>query len=210
MSEETVRLNPRTENLAGQKYGALTIISFAGYRHSAYWLCRCECGKEKAIAACNLKRGHQVSCGCGIQKRVDRPVEKEPEFKSYMSMLDRCQNPDSSNYADYGGRGITVCERWRQGFWLFIEDMGPRPSPGHTIDRIDNNGNYDLGNCRWATRKQQSRNRRSNRILELNGVQRTAAEWADVTGISRVTILSRLDQLGWSVEQALTVLPTTK
>jgi hypothetical protein len=158
------------------------------------------------VFAFSLKTQDYSVCLCSSRDPDGRRAEDQPEWGSFNGMMSRCLNPNDKGYRRYGGRGITVCERWRVGgFWVFLADMGARPSPQHTIDRYpDNDGNYEPGNCRWATPKQQGRNRRSNRVIEFRGERRTVAEWSEVVGISRVTLLSRLDQLGWSVEEALT------
>jgi hypothetical protein len=109
------------------------------------------------------------------------------------------------NYSDYGGRGIQVCERWRTSFMAFLADMGERPSTEHSLDRIDNDGNYEPGNCRWATKQIQARNRRCNRVISLNGEARTVAEWSELLGVSPRTIYSRLNK-GQPIERALSTL----
>jgi len=118
-------------------------------------------------------------------------------------MIQRCHNQNDSRYSRYGGRGISVCERWRDSFEAFFKDMGRRPSPQHSIDRIDNEKGYSPENCRWASRKEQARNTRESRILTLGGKSMTIAEWAEVTGIPAHTIHSRLSR-GQSVTDALT------
>jgi hypothetical protein len=120
-------------------------------------------------------------------------------------MIQRCTNPNSEYYADYGGRGITVCEDWLK-FENFYRDMGDRPSKDHSIDRSDNNGNYCKDNCRWRTNKEQQNNRGNNRLLEFNGTTKTVAGWSESVGIKYDTLYSRL-RLGWSIEEALTTLP---
>jgi len=126
-----------------------------------------------------------------------------PEYSIWMNLRARCNNPKNNRYDSYGARGIKVCDRWMADFVNFLEDMGRRPSKAHSIDRIDNDGNYEPGNCRWATRKEQCRNRRSSRFLEFNGQVKTAAEWAEEVGIEQSTLNLRL-KYGWSVERALT------
>jgi hypothetical protein len=118
-------------------------------------------------------------------------------------MIRRCTNPDSTGYARYGGRGITVCDRWRESFANFLADMGPKPTPRHTIDRINNDGNYEPGNCRWATGKEQCRNTRRNRYIEHDGRRMTQVEWCEETGMIKATLCCRLKS-GWSVAAALT------
>ena len=119
-------------------------------------------------------------------------------------MIDRCSRPSHKFFKHYGGRGISVCERWSK-YENFLDDMGRRPTPKHSIDRIDNNGNYEPSNCRWATSKTQLRNRRANRIIDFNGESFCIAEWAERTGTSSAVISQRIDNLGWSIEDALTI-----
>jgi hypothetical protein len=125
-----------------------------------------------------------------------------PEYAIWNGMRQRCNNPSAGAYRHYGGRGIKVCPEWEQ-FWQFVADMGPRPSPDHTLERIDNDGDYRPSNCKWATRRAQSRNRRSNRLLTFNGRTQPMSAWADETGITYTAIQTRLDR-GWSVHDALT------
>jgi hypothetical protein len=205
MSATNVRLNPRTADLTGERFGLLRVIAFAGYSPRAWWLCQCDCGRRKTINAHELIRRHAVSCGCKSQQIKKNAVERQPEFECYSAMIDRCHNPRSKNYSNYSGRGIKVCEKWRQGFWFFIEDVGRRPSPAHSLDRFpDTNGDYEPGNVRWATAREQQLNRRVNRFIEHAGERLTIVEWAERTGISRRTIQIRIDRLRWSVERALT------
>jgi hypothetical protein len=118
-------------------------------------------------------------------------------------MRDRCYNPNHISYANYGGRGISVCERWRERFEHFFADMGMRPGPEYSLDRIDNDGNYEPGNVRWATQKEQGNNRRRNHLVTWGQSTHTIAEWEEITGINRDTIWSRLFKQGWSPERAL-------
>jgi hypothetical protein len=124
-------------------------------------------------------------------------------YSIWYGIINRCHSKTSEKYPYYGGRGIAVCERWRSSLESFIEDMGDVPE-GLSIDRIDNNGNYEPGNCRWVTMKEQCRNRRSNRHIEFDGKIKTIAEWAEVTGIPATVIIARIDKCGYSVEQSLT------
>ncbi len=127
----------------------------------------------------------------------------EPEYRSWQQMRLRCLDPRHAAYSGYGGRGITVCDRWKDAPTAFFEDMGKKPSPKHELDRIDNDKGYEPGNCRWATRKENDRNRRSNRHLEHGGERLTVAEWSERTGVRRDTIHKRLAG-GWSVAETLT------
>ena len=125
-----------------------------------------------------------------------------PEYRSWVGLRNRCMNPKNKQYPEYGGRGITVCERW-QKFEHFYADMGPKPSPQHSVDRIDNDKGYDPANCRWATQTQQGNNKRSNVLLTFGGVTMTLTEWARHIGVKETTLRRRLDK-GWPLERALT------
>jgi hypothetical protein len=132
-----------------------------------------------------------------------KPTKRSmPEYSSYRNMLCRCEQPTTPNYSRYGGRGIAVCERWRSDFWAFREDMGPRPSSKHSIDRINGNGDYEPGNCRWATRREQGRNTQSNRLVEVGGKAVTLAEAAEKAPVPYNTVLYRLKR-GWTLDKAL-------
>lgn len=197
------------KNLKDQPFGQLTVLHFAYIRQgNAYWSCQCSCGKIRIIAAHSLKRGMSKSCGCsrylyddGIYKRSEYP----DEHRIFRAMWRRCTNPNTRDYDNYGGRGITVDPRWRS-FDQFLLDMGPRPSSHHSLDRIDTNGSYCSDNCRWVTMTAQMRNKRNNHLLSLSGITKTLVEWAEITGVRQETIRRRLSR-GWSVEHALTVLP---
>lgn len=131
-------------------------------------------------------------------------LTESPEYRSWCSMKARCCNPRNPSYARYGGRGITVCPRWLDSFENFLADVGNRPGPKYTIDRFPNNdGNYEPGNVRWATAQEQSRNRRSNRVIEFGGASRTVAEWADVLGVRYFTLVQRIKRNGYEVALAL-------
>lgn len=134
----------------------------------------------------------------------DAPT-RHPLYRTWQGMLSRCEHPSDPDYARYGGRGIAVCESWHT-LENFTRDMGPRP-PGMTVDRRDNDGNYEPGNCRWATASEQASNRRSTRLIEFNGKRQTLAKWSSETGIGRVLISHRL-RAGWSVVEALTKRPS--
>lgn len=194
----------RFQDLTGQSYGQLTVKSFAGFlgkMKRPHWHCLCTCGKESIVASGNLKK----SVGCRYCCRRLRPdyhgKRNTREWSAWNSMIRRCTNPTNKVYEYYGARGITVCERWLSSFPCFLEDMGPCPS-GLTLDRIDCDGNYEPGNCRWATRQTQSRNRRTSHMITHNGLTMCLSEWSQRTGLSHTTILSRLRR-GWSVAEAL-------
>ena len=205
----SIRLKPRTENLFGEPFGRWTVIAFAGYYGgNAYWTCECVCGTVKDRPAEMLKRGTSQSCGClrselNTLHKTTHGMTDTPEFTTWQQMFNRCYNPNEKSYPNYGGRGIIVCERWRT-FEAFYADMGPRPSPKHSIDRYpDMNGPYSPENCRWATMQEQSRNRRTNRFITHHGETKTLGEWAESIGVSLVTFRQRLLR-GQTMDEALT------
>lgn len=192
------------QDLTGNTYAELFVLEYAGITKSGHslWKCRCECcGTEKVLAGSDLKRkkARKTSCTCS----KPRPGH-ERENRIWANMRYRCENTNCNNYDKYGGRGIKVCERW-QNFSNFLADMGPCPSPKHSIDRFPNNdGNYEIGNCRWATRKEQANNRAVTTFIELNGVKRPLTEWAELLGILVKTLDMRFRR-GWPPERILMV-----
>lgn len=203
-------LHPRFKDIEDGVFGMLTVIGFAKKSKShSFWYCECDCGSIITITSCSLVTGTK-SCGCLQQKTVSVTSRKHghsvnyiitPTYRAWMALRNRCMNPNNKSYADYGGRGIRVCERW-DDFNNFLEDMGERPD-GMSIDRKDNNGNYEPGNCRWATKKEQANNKRSNVAIMYNNQSMTISEWADVVGIDAQVIGLRLRR-GWSIERSLT------
>lgn len=165
------------------------------------WVCQCDCGNQKWIANGNLRSGNSNSCGCFHKEQLSERVSthglsKTPIYAIWRTIKQRCLNPGSPRWEYYGGRGIKVCERWQNSFEAFLEDMG-EPPKGMSIDRIDNDGDYAPGNCRWATHVEQCNNRRSNHILEANGRAQNVTQWAKELGVSKRLLLGRLG-LGWS------------
>lgn len=197
-------------DLRGEVFGQLTVVQFAGrsQHRQGRWRVLCSCGAVFVTLSASLLAGRTVSCGC---KRVGVSVNRvhghaqggkpSREWSSWYSMLKRCRDPKARNYHNYGGRGITVCERWVGDFVTFFADMGHRPK-GMTLDRIDTNGNYEPSNCRWATSQTQSWNRRDIRRLTWRGETKPAPQWALEIGLPRQTLAQRLRD-GWSVERAL-------
>jgi len=185
----------------------LTVIKQINMPHGGYnrkgWLCKCICGNLVEAIHGGLVRGLYASCGCKRFK-YPKPVRETPEYKVWLGMKYRCLNPKAPNYVNYGGRGITVCQEWIESFQAFYDHIGPRPSDKHSIDRIDNEGNYEPGNVRWALSVQQQRNLRSNTLYEINGVTKCLSEWAEQYGISYDTFLQRVTKFNWDVVKALT------
>lgn len=148
-------------DLTGRRFGQITVLNRVFVtKKRTHWKCRCDCGKETVIAGMNLGNGHTTSCGC---LRIKHGKTNTPEFSSWSAMMDRCYCETNKGYHRYGGRGIAVCERWRNDFQAFLEDMGPRPK-GHSIGRINNNLGYFPENCQWQNAKQQGRNTRSVKL----------------------------------------------
>lgn len=148
-------------NLRGQRFGRLVVLELHGQGHNARWLCKCDCGKIAGLIGAKLRSGRVKSCGCAQHNGKHGHARKNCESPTYISwtrMLSRCHDPNLDNYKHYGGRGITVCERWLS-FENFLADMGERPA-NRSIDRINNDGNYEPGNCRWATSAEQHSNKR--------------------------------------------------
>ncbi len=196
---------PKFRDLTGLVFGRLTVLRLSDKpAKGAVWVCSCSCGGGKEVRSGFLNAGLVKSCGCLGREKSEKAISHLAELRTYSNMKDRCYNPRNAAYARYGGRGIAVCERWRESFRAFLADVGRRPSPQHTLDRINNDGPYSPENCRWATRKQQQRNRSVNRVIEWQGERLTVAEWAERLGMSSRTIIGRIDALGWSPEKALT------
>lgn len=185
----------------GKRFNALTVLRAVhmvnGNRMVAV---QCDCGKVLPIRASRL--GIQESCGC----KRNHGHSAEPQYKAWTQMIQRCTNPNFRQFADYGGRGISVCDRWRQSYVAFLEDMGPRPS-GATIDRINVDGNYEPGNCRWATRAEQALNTTRNVIVDVGGHRVPLKVAAEMTGLRYGTLKARLRR-GWDPARAVTA--TTK
>ena len=195
-------------------YGRLTAVAFAGAKPkpgggaSVVWRVICSCGVERNVCANRLRSGETKSCGCLRDELTSARSSKyggskrHPLYKTWCDMRARCSVPRHQDYPRYGGRGIRVCERWAE-FSAFADDMFASHIPGTTLDRIDNNGPYSPENCRWATRTEQSNNRRSNHQVTYAGRTLTLAQWAREVGVSADLLRYRLSS-GWSVERSLT------
>lgn len=206
---------PKFIDLTGHKFGRLTVLHRVPEKTKGVtrWACICDCGTPKEANGHNMKNGYIRSCGCLLTEHIENRVKKgmhrthghsgTPTYNIWCKMRERCGNPQNPNYPSYGGRGIYVCERW-QSFETFLADMGERPSPKHSIDRIDNDGPYSPENCRWVgSIREQRANCRDNRRVTYKGETLIVSEWARRTGIDNETLLFRLNA-GWSVERAFT------
>ena len=206
---------PPRKNIVGQRFGRLTVISFSAVRKGkAYWLCICDCGNEIPASTSNLRAGKHMSCGCfriecGAKKNLkhgcaSRKHGESREYKIWSSMKHRCNNSNNKRFKSYGGRGIRVCERWENDFETFFLDMG-RCSKGLSLDRIDNNGNYGPGNCRWATTLEQRHNQRPHvrkTDVYVDGTNKTRTQIAKEHNINPGTFCRRLRK-GMTLNEAL-------
>ena len=197
----------------GDRFGRWSVIT-AAVKHKDRWSseCRCECGSVGVVRHAKLLDGKSKSCGCLRDENLTthgataRSIRKDShEYWIWNMIVQRCTNPKIKNWMDYGGRGITVCDRWLT-YEGFIADMGKRPTDGHSIERKDNDAGYSLENCRWATQPEQARNKRNNHFIELFGRRQHLAEWAREYGIDHTLIISRLSR-GWSEIDAITKAP---
>lgn len=202
-------------NLARKVFGRLTVVSYSHVDTYglAHWNCRCECGKKLKVLGTSLRSGNTKSCGCFkidllTSANKTHGMSKTKTYKDWERMIRRCENKSFENYNHYGGRGIKVCERWHK-FENFLSDMGEKPE-GKTLDRIDNDGNYEPGNCKWATGTEQARNKRDVPLYEVKGVKKSIAEWSEISGINRETIRCRIKKRGWNVERAIFEKPKMK
>ena len=189
----------------GQEFGRLRVVRRAenSKQGQSRWECKCSCGGVIVATGGNLAKGGYMSCGCAkIKHGHARRGLRSPEYMAWAGIVDRCESPSCLAYARYGGRGISVCERWRYSFETFLADMGRKPAPGHSIDRVDNDGDYEPGNCRWATRSQQNRNRSSVIWITANGERLTATDWSRRLEGDDTLVHHRLG-LGWTEEEAV-------
>lgn len=200
------KTGPKLPDLVGKKIGRLTVLRLGSPLKSglAQWACMCECGKETFVQTFLLVHNHRQSCGClAIERITTHGMSGTSTHRIWRAMKHRCQSPKAINYQTYGGKGVSVCERWAK-FENFLADMGPRPSPRHTLDRYPNcAGNYELGNVRWATWEEQGNNKRTTKLFEYNGDRMTIAMFARKYGISGSRVYYRINR-GWSLARALT------
>ena len=206
--------HPNFKNLTGERFDRLTVIKYAGQLDNnckeGFWWCECSCENRTLIAVRvgALKIGNTKSCGClSSEITRNRNTKHGMKFTSehtvWMNIKSRCYNTNNKAYKNYGGRGITMCERWLESFENFYEDMGDRPSPKHSIDRIDNDGDYCPENCKWSTKQEQNRNKRNNLYLEYNKERLIAKDWCEKIDIDYDTLRARI-RSGLSDEQCLT------
>ena len=177
----------------GETFGDLTVVDVT----DASVICKCACGNTKEFSNWLMEYREPKTCGCYMSRYGSKLIpkthglSKTPEYSIWKAMRRRCNKHNDPHYANYGGRGIKVCEEWNESFESFISDVGFRPDKSYTLDRIDNDGNYEPGNVRWATRMDNQNNRRNTVYIEYNGQNRTLREWSEVTGIPFKTLNMR-------------------
>lgn len=205
-------MNRNDRDDLGKRFARLVAIKHVTGSNPKRYIYQCDCGNQKEAYAGNVRSGNVRSCGCLRSELTSaretthghsRNYTSSPEFRCWMSMRTRCSNQKLRCYPRYGGRGIRVCDRWQE-FENFLADMGPRPSPAHSIEREDSNGNYEPGNCRWATPKEQAANRCDTVRIEHNGRTMILADWARETGVDQAVIRRRMKR-GATFEQAISV-----
>lgn len=196
---------PRRLDLKGQRFTKLLVLSKAdrkGSRGEIYWTCECDCGRQLNVVANALRLELTKSCGClSAERSRKHGMDDTPTYWAWAAMKQRCGNKNVRWYHRYGGRGITVCDRWARSFEAFLEDMGEKPD-GLALGRINNDGNYEPSNCRWESAKQQIRNRNVSPIVEFRGEKASASELAERFGLSHRRVADRLRR-GYSAEDAV-------
>ena len=192
--------------IEGARFGRLTVQHISGKTpyYTKIWQCICDCGSVRNVQQGALTTGRTQSCGCLQRERVTtHGMTNTPEFKVWRGMLNRIFHPKPRDLQNYADRGISVSDEWKDSFEVFYRDMGPRPSPKHSIERIDNDKGYCKENCKWATAPEQHANKRTNVVIELEGTRLISSEWSRLLGGRAALVRQRL-QHGWPVERALT------
>lgn len=198
-------------DLTGRRFGRLVVVEREGTQKSgaARWRCHCDCGKSKVIDGTSLRSGHTKSCGCLAHEpakilNLKHGKRNTRLYGIWNGIKQRCYNPNRQKFASYGGRGITMCDEWRNDFKTFYDwAMTHGYTDELSIDRIDVNGNYEPSNCQWVTVQEQAYNKTTSVTLTYNGETKTIAEWAKVKGLKTVTLWVRLYRYNWSIEKAL-------
>ena len=196
-------------DLTGERFGRLVVLNREGSNkwNKVTWLCHCDCGRYKVIVGTSLQSGNTKSCGCLHDEQIrelftTHGERHSREYSAWCSMKGRCKNPNNKDYKHYGARGIKICNEWFNDFSVFLRNMGRCPE-GLTLERIDNNGNYEPGNCKWATPREQALNRRDNILLTYSGKTQSAIEWAEDLGVKYSTFLAYVTHLKHSMQEAV-------
>ncbi len=200
-------------DMTGRKIGELTVISYEytirrGHCSIAYWKCKCSCGNEKIVAGTELRAGRTRTCGGTVHRKEwqkKHGLTNSRIHQIWTAMKQRCYNQNADNYNRYGGKGVTVCDEWKENFQAFYDwAMANGYRDDLTIDRIDSNGDYEPSNCKWSTNLEQANNKRCNINITYNGETHTIAEWSRITKIPYGTLRRRIVDAKWDIETALT------
>lgn len=190
------------KDITGNQFKFLSVL---GYLGKGKWHCKCECGNVKIVSTAKLNNGHVKSCGCLAKTNaVKHNAIGTREYITWTNIKARCTNPNNNSYHNYGGRGITVCDKWLESFENFYEDMGNCPK-GFSIERVNNNKGYNKNNCIWASSKTQSMNRRSNFIVNYKGEEKPLKQWCEDLNLEYKKVFARIKQLGWTIDKALSI-----
>lgn len=188
------------KDITGKQFEFLTVLGYIG---KGKWHCKCECGNTKIVSTAKLNNGHVKSCGCLTKTNaVKHNATNTKEYITWTNIKARCTNPNNKSYHNYGGRGITVCNRWLNSFENFYKDMGNCPK-GFSIERINNDKEYNKDNCIWASPKTQAMNRRSNFIVNYKGQEKPLKQWCEDLNLNYKKVFARIKQLGWTIDKAL-------
>ena len=203
-------------DLKGKRFGRYTVIDFDSFKYFkngsriAYWLCRCDCGTERSVCSSGLTSGKSNSCGCLSKEVASKTHSKydggsnNPLYRKWVKMKDRCYNPKNKSYIHYGARGIKICEDWLHSYDSFMKwALNNGYNKSLSIDRIDNNGNYEPNNCRWVDKKTQAKNKRTNKTVNYNGKDYVISELCEKFGVNYKKFHSRFFKLKWNIEDAL-------
>lgn len=198
----------RAVDLTGHRFGSLLVTKISdkrlGRKKERAWECVCDCGNKRVVSTRNLRKGRSTSCGCTyVNSQKTHGMTKTPEYAVWCSMRRRCTDPTNSRWYTHGGRGIKVCESWMSSFENFIADMGRRPAPSLSIERIDNDGDYTPENCIWATDREQAENRRTTIRIKIDGRIQSLKAWCRELGLPYLKTYKRYVMRGWSLERAL-------
>lgn len=196
-------------DLTGKTFGRLTVVERAENDkwNKTQWKCKCSCGNINIVLGHSLRCGDTKSCGCLRTEILAKGnfvhgMVYSPEYNTWEKMIQRCRNPNNQAFKYYGGRGIEVCQEWKDSFLVFYNHVGKRPSPKHSIDRIDNDGNYEPGNVKWSLRVEQANNKQNNRNITINGKTMSLFQWAHFVGMSPHTLYGRISR-NWPPEKAV-------
>lgn len=202
---KSTRVYTASTDLTGEPFGRWIVLNEAPARKGRrYWNCRCECGSESIVDGKELRLERSRGCGRCRNLKHGYSTEQSSEYMTWKNIKSRCNNPNNKSYNRYGERSIRVCDRWMESFEAFLADMGMKPFPEATIERIDNDGPYSKENCKWATQSEQMRNMSRNRLITFQGRTQCLQDWVNETGLSKAVISNRLKK-GWTVEETLTV-----